>query len=126
MAKPLTLPPLSNAQVTELRHLYETAAHTKLRLRAQIVLLAHQGRTVAEIAAIMARLKAAGTTMLMVEQNIKLALDVADRFLVLRDGIVAERGGMARGVSQEAIVRLRAACGLCRIPTSCIRAGSTL
>ena len=55
MAKPLTLPPLSNAQVTALRHLYETAAHPKLRLRAQIVLLAHQGRTVAEIAAIVFR-----------------------------------------------------------------------
>ena len=55
MAKPLTLPPLSNAQVTELRHLYETAPHPKLRLRAQIVLLAHQGRTVAVIASIVFR-----------------------------------------------------------------------
>jgi transposase len=41
--------------VTELRHLYETAAHPKLRLRAQMVLLAHQGRAVAEIAAIVFR-----------------------------------------------------------------------
>jgi transposase len=55
MAKPLTLAPLSNAQVTELRHLYETAPHPKLRLRAQIVLLAHQGRTVAVIASIVFR-----------------------------------------------------------------------
>jgi transposase len=55
MAKPLTLPPLSHAQETELRHLYETAAHPKLRLRAQMVLLAHQGRAVAEIAAIVFR-----------------------------------------------------------------------
>ena len=55
MAKPLMLPPLSNVQVTELRHLYETAAPPKLRLRAQIVLLAHQGRTVAEMAAIIFR-----------------------------------------------------------------------
>lgn len=55
MAKPLTLPPLSNTQVTELRHLYETAAHPKLRLRAQIVLLAPQGRSVAAIAAIVLR-----------------------------------------------------------------------
>jgi branched-chain amino acid transport system ATP-binding protein len=60
---------------------------------------------VAEVAAIMARLKVAGTTTLMVEQNIKLALDIADRFLVLRNGTVAERGDMARGASQEAIVR---------------------
>jgi len=55
MAKALTLPPLSHAQVTELRQLYETAAHPKLRLRAQMVLLAHQRRAVAEIAAIVFR-----------------------------------------------------------------------
>jgi transposase len=41
--------------VTALRQLYETAADTKLRLRAQMVLLAHQGRAVAEIAAIVFR-----------------------------------------------------------------------
>jgi len=55
MANLLTLPPVSNAQVTALRHLYETAAHAKLRLRAQIVWLAHQERSVAEIAAIVVR-----------------------------------------------------------------------
>jgi transposase len=55
MAKPLTLPPLSHAQVTALRQLYETAAHPKLRLRAQMVLLAHQGRSVASIAAVVFR-----------------------------------------------------------------------
>jgi branched-chain amino acid transport system ATP-binding protein len=60
---------------------------------------------VAEIAEIMARLKAAGATMLMVEQNIKLALDVADRFLVLKNGTVAERGDIGCGTSREAIVR---------------------
>ncbi|MFM9850920.1 MAG: ABC transporter ATP-binding protein [Hyphomicrobiaceae bacterium] len=58
-----------------------------------------------EIAEIMARLKRAGITMLMVEQNIKLALDTADRFLVLKDGTVAERGDVGQGVSQEEIVR---------------------
>lgn len=59
-----------------------------------------------EIGAIMLRLKGTGTTMLMVEQNIKLALAVADRFLVLRDGLVTERGqvGAARH-SEEEIVR---------------------
>ena len=41
MAKPLTLPPLSDTQVTELRQLYDTTTKAKLRLRAQIVLLAH-------------------------------------------------------------------------------------
>jgi branched-chain amino acid transport system ATP-binding protein len=60
---------------------------------------------VAEIAEIMTRLKRAGITMLMVEQNIKLALDTADRFLVLKDGMVAERGDVGQGVSQEEIVR---------------------
>jgi branched-chain amino acid transport system ATP-binding protein len=58
-----------------------------------------------EIAEIMARLKRTGITMLMVEQNIKLALDTADRFLVLKDGTVAERGNVGQGVSQEEIVR---------------------
>src|SRR2546422_517805 len=55
MAKPLTLPPLSNTQVTELRQLYDTTTNAKLRLRYQIVLLSHQGRSVAEIAAIVFR-----------------------------------------------------------------------
>ncbi|MFI5015227.1 MAG: ABC transporter ATP-binding protein [Hyphomicrobiales bacterium] len=59
-----------------------------------------------EIGAIILRLKAAGTTMLMVEQNIKLALAVADRFLILRDGLVTERGDVrTAGRSQEDIVR---------------------
>jgi len=55
MAKPLTLPPLSDSQVTELRQLYETTTKPKLRLRSHIVLLAHQGRSVAEIATIVFR-----------------------------------------------------------------------
>ena len=59
-----------------------------------------------EIGNIMQRLKAAGTTMLMVEQNIKLALVVADRFLILRDGLVTEHGNLrVAGRSQEDIVR---------------------
>ena len=55
MAKPLTLPPLSDTQVTELRQLYDTTTPANLRLRYQMVLLAHQGRFVAEIAAIVFR-----------------------------------------------------------------------
>jgi transposase len=51
MAQPLTLPALSDTQVTELRQLYETTTKAKLRLRCHIILLAHQGRSVAEIAA---------------------------------------------------------------------------
>src|ERR671939_203517 len=54
-AKPLTLPPLSDTQVIELQQLYDTTTKAKLRLRAHIILLAHQGRSVAEIAAIVFR-----------------------------------------------------------------------
>jgi branched-chain amino acid transport system ATP-binding protein len=45
---------------------------------------------VTEIARIVAALKHRGVTMVMVEQNIKLAMSVADRILVLRDGVVSE------------------------------------
>src|SRR5262249_41989597 len=55
MATPLTLPPLSDTQVTELRQLSETTTKTKLRIRYHIVLLAHQGRSVAAIAAMVFR-----------------------------------------------------------------------
>ncbi|HTU56159.1 MAG TPA: ABC transporter ATP-binding protein [Acetobacteraceae bacterium] len=64
---------------------------------------------VQEIAAIMKALKARGTTMVIVEQNIALALAVADRFLILRDGRVVERHdvGAAAGSATpvEEIVR---------------------
>jgi len=46
---------LSDTQVTALRQSYDTTTKTKLRLRYHIVLLAHQGRAVAEIAAIVFR-----------------------------------------------------------------------
>jgi branched-chain amino acid transport system ATP-binding protein len=61
---------------------------------------------VAEIAGIMKELKRRGVTMMIVEQNIKLALAVADRFLILRDGHVSERKDLRDGaVAEEAIVR---------------------
>ena len=44
--------------------------------------------------------------MLMVEQNLNLALTVADRFLVLKAGLVAERGDVSRTTAQEDIVRM--------------------
>jgi len=59
---------------------------------------------VAEIAAIVAALKRDGVTMVMVEQNIRLALSAADRILVLRDGQVVEQQD-ARGAHEEQIVR---------------------
>jgi branched-chain amino acid transport system ATP-binding protein len=61
---------------------------------------------VSEIAAIVAALKRERVTMVMVEQNIRLALSVADRILVLRDGLVIEHQDL-RGakVDEEQIVR---------------------
>jgi branched-chain amino acid transport system ATP-binding protein len=49
-------------------------------------------RFVQEIGHIMQALKAAGKTMLLVEQNIGLAMSVADRFCVLRDGRIVYAG----------------------------------
>ena len=64
-------------------------------------------RLVTEIAAIIRALKKRGVTMLIVEQNIRLALAVADRFLILRDGHVTERGDISAGgdLREEDIVR---------------------
>ena len=51
-------------------------------------------------------LKAEGITMVLIEQNLKLALAVADRFLILRDGRVSERHDLrSEAVTEEAIVR---------------------
>ena len=59
-----------------------------------------------EIATIMLALKARGVTMMIVEQNIKLALAVADRFLILRDGRVSQRQDIRTGgVAEADIVR---------------------
>jgi branched-chain amino acid transport system ATP-binding protein len=61
---------------------------------------------VAEIATIVAALKRQGVTMVMVEQNIRLALSVADRILVLRDGVVIEQQDVRGGsTNEEQIVR---------------------
>lgn len=63
-------------------------------------------RFVQEIGTIIERLKSGGATMLMVEQNIKLAFAVADRFIILRDGKVID-GGRVEELEgkQEEIVR---------------------
>jgi branched-chain amino acid transport system ATP-binding protein len=61
---------------------------------------------VAEIAEIMRSLRERGITMMLVEQNIRLALAVADRFLILRDGRVSEHHDLRSGARDEAdIVR---------------------
>ena len=45
-----------------------------------------------EIGTIIQTLKDDGATMLMVEQNLALAFKVADRFIILRDGVVSDGG----------------------------------
>ena len=40
-------------------------------------------------------MKADGVTMLLVEQNLRLALEISDRYLVLRDGKVVDGGDTA-------------------------------
>jgi len=49
---------------------------------------------VAETARTLAALRSRGLTLLLVEQNLGLALKAADRYLVLRDGIVAQGGAV--------------------------------
>src|SRR3546814_11590965 len=63
-------------------------------------------KVIGEIAEALFTLKRQGMTMLIVEQNVKLALAVADRFLVLRGGRVSERGDIrteARRVGNECV-----------------------
>ena len=40
-------------------------------------------------------MKADGVTMLLVEQNMRLALEISDRYLILRDGQVVDAGSTA-------------------------------
>jgi branched-chain amino acid transport system ATP-binding protein len=63
---------------------------------------------VAEIGRIVADLKRAGTTVLMVEQNVRLALAVADRFVALRDGIALAQGPVSelRGAYEDLVRRI--------------------
>jgi len=49
-------------------------------------------RFVQEIGRIIRVLKESGATMLLVEQNMAMALSVADRFYILRDGCVVHQG----------------------------------
>jgi len=59
-----------------------------------------------EIGTIIQALKHDGATMLMVEQNLALAFKVADRFIILRDGMVSD-GGFVKSLegSLDEIVR---------------------
>lgn len=59
-----------------------------------------------EIAVLMDGLKAEGVTLLMVEQNLKLAFRAADRFIVLRDGAVVDGGDVkAMEHDHDAIIK---------------------
>src|SRR6266851_959189 len=61
---------------------------------------------VAETARTMTALRDRGVTMLLVEQNLGLALKAADRYLILRDGEVADGGAVsALAGSYDDIVR---------------------
>ena len=59
---------------------------------------------VKEIFDILIRLKKSGTTILMVEQNARAALKIADRAYVLERGIVS-KGGKARDMLQDASIQ---------------------
>jgi branched-chain amino acid transport system ATP-binding protein len=63
---------------------------------------------VAEIGRTVERLKAAGATILMVEQNVRLALTVADRYVALRDGRVLAHGavGELAGAHDDLVRRI--------------------
>ncbi len=63
---------------------------------------------VAEIGRVIGRLREAGTPMLLVEQNVRLALAVADRFVALRDGRVVAEGRVAElaGRHEELVRRI--------------------
>jgi branched-chain amino acid transport system ATP-binding protein len=61
---------------------------------------------VEEIGRITRRMKGDGVTMLLVEQNLRMALEISDRYLILRDGKVVDSGrtGDLEG-SHDEIVR---------------------
>jgi branched-chain amino acid transport system ATP-binding protein len=49
---------------------------------------------VAEVAMVLKRLRDSGLSIVLVEQNIKLALDIADEVVVLNTGYIAHAGGV--------------------------------
>lgn len=55
LPKPRTLPPLDDATLADLRQRYDATSDADLRLRYQLVLLAHQGRSVRHIATLVLR-----------------------------------------------------------------------
>ena len=49
---------------------------------------------VAEVATVLKQLRSSGLSIILVEQNIKLALDIADDVVVLNTGYVAHAGSV--------------------------------
>ena len=63
-------------------------------------------RFVQQIATILGVLKTRGVTMLLVEQNLDLALDVADRLCVLKDGeVISTMPTRVAGAERDELVR---------------------
>jgi branched-chain amino acid transport system ATP-binding protein len=59
---------------------------------------------VAEVGRIIARLKAEGQSILLVEQNVKLAFDLADDVAILNTGRVAFAGPAAAARDNESLI----------------------
>ena len=59
---------------------------------------------VGEVGRTIARLKAEGQSILLVEQNVKLALDLADDVVILNTGRVAFYGGVERVRADQALI----------------------
>ncbi len=59
---------------------------------------------VAEVGRTIARLKAEGQSIVLVEQNLRLALDLADDVAILNTGRVVFRGGVEAVRGDEALV----------------------
>jgi branched-chain amino acid transport system ATP-binding protein len=59
---------------------------------------------VGEVGRTIARLKAEGQSILLVEQNVKLALDLADEVVILNTGRVAFHGGVESVRADQALI----------------------
>jgi len=59
---------------------------------------------VAEVGRTIARLKAEGQSILLVEQNMKLALELADEIVILNTGRVAYTGTAAEARASESVI----------------------
>jgi branched-chain amino acid transport system ATP-binding protein len=59
---------------------------------------------VAEVRRTIARLKEEGQSIVLVEQNIKLAFDLADEVVILNTGRVAFSGGVEQVKNDEALI----------------------